>query len=71
MSLLQKGKKVIITIETVIQEVEPYSDFDANGFNNSPFIGVRYGDGYTLELPQYKTTDTVITVTEPKTEGEE
>jgi len=76
MSKLEKGQVVTITITTKIDDIEDYGNFVDGLFDDNPFIAIKYADGYTLELPQYKVGDTKISVerliaVDPKSGGKE
>lgn len=71
MKELVKGKEVIITIRTVLDEVEDFSEFNPNEFNQNPFVYIKYANGFSLELPRFSAPNTEITVEEPQTASED
>jgi hypothetical protein len=64
--MILKGKRVIITIETSIEDAEDMGAYIDTGFNNQTYVALKYANGYTLELPRYEVQGTKIKVEEPK-----
>lgn len=65
--LLEKGSKVRIVIETIIEELEDHTDsvrYESNQglFGKTPFYYIKYSDGFSIELPTYHVNGTTITV---------